>query len=208
MIQTLRKRFPVLILCAVLLAALCGCQEQSEYQDQNLFPDFPLSSESIASMEAMYGKTLEEVGEEWGFSEEELTERLKGIWYLKKPAVIREKQFTQSLRTHLSSDTFYSLEYICHCASAEETADLAEALYADLVEAYGEPIHDEESGVNYLYREGAFDAIRNPEDDKFHARYGQWENIGEFSQFTMNINTWQAQEIYTILLTYRVYRDE
>lgn len=206
MVQILRKRFPALILCIAFLAALCGCQEQSGGQDQNLFPGFPLSSESILSMEAMYGKSLEEAGKEWGFSKEDLTERLKATWYLKQPAVIRGKEFTQSLMTDLSTDGFYSLEYICHCDSAEETADLAEALYADLVEAYGEPKHYEESSVVDLYREGAFDEIRNPKDDVRKFRYGSWESIGESSEFAMEVNAWPAEEIFSIHLRYRVYR--
>lgn len=200
--QLLCKRFPALILCAALLLGLCGCQSK------NLFPSFPLDSESIASMEAMYGKTLEEAGKEWGFSEKEAGERLKGLWYLKKPAVIRGQKFTQALMTDLSAEGFYGLEYVCHCDSAKETADLAETLYADLVEAYGPPDPDDGPRRLRLSAEGAFDEMRSSEDTKQQIRYEQWGQVGDFSQAAIQVNTWEEEGYFCIQLTYRVRRDE
>lgn len=189
------KKFSFLILCVVLLAALCGCQKK-----ENLFPDFPFDSETLASLESMYGKSLEEVREEWHLSEKDMTERVAGVWYLKNPAVMKGKEFTQSLLTNIPSDTLYGFECMCYCDSAKEAAELAEAFYLDGIKAYGTP-----SGYFplSLSLEGAFDEIRNPKDTKYNFKYERWYDISELSQFDLDIYVWEAEKYYAVRLTHR-----
>ena len=190
------RRLPVLFLCAALLATVCGCGKQAASA-------VPLDSESLISLEAMYGKSLEEVREEWDIPESGLTERLVGLWYLKKPAVIGEKEFTQAfLLKELFPGNFSGIRFIYHCQSAKELGDLAEALYADFEKAYGPPDNSDFSLDLQLSAEGAFDALRKCGDTEYGVKYGKW-NVGESTLAYINIVTWGAEEYFLIELEYR-----
>lgn len=201
--QIWSKRFPALILCAVLLFTLCGCQKTNPLSE-----NFPLDNKSIGSLEAMYGKTLEEAGKEWDFSLDELTEipAGSGAWSLDRTITIEGKEFTPTLM--MSPDMFCGFAYSYQGESAEETAELAEAIYAKLLEEYGTPAYKASSGPNLLGREGVFDEMRSASAGELHSWYEVWGVIGKISWFRMDVDIWEAQELFSIRLTYRVLPEE
>ena len=130
MAQTLKRKFPVLILCTALLLSLCGCQKGKTSLT------FPFDSKDVAYLETLYGKSLGDMAEEWDFSIEDLVEKPEGsgAWSLDRTVTIEGKEFTQTLM--MSPDLFCGLEYRYDCDSAEEAAKLAETIYSDILEEY------------------------------------------------------------------------
>lgn len=190
------RQLPAFLLCAALLATVCGCGKRAASL-------VPLDSKPLASLEAMYGKSLGEVREEWGIPERDLTERLVGLWYLKKPAVIKEKEFTQAfLLKELFPGSFSGIRFVYHCQSAKELGNLAEALYSDFEKAYGPPDNSDFPLALQLSAKGAFDELRKCEDIGYGVKYGKW-NVGESTWAYINIVTWGAEEYFLIQLEYR-----
>ncbi len=201
MVQTLKRKFPVLILCTALLLGLCGCQKQKAA------PAFPFDSKGVAYLETLYGKTLEEMAEEWDFSVENLVERPvgSGAWSMDKTVVIEGKEFTQTLMIDTGSGKFCGFEYSYYCDSAEELSELTEAIHTKCLKEYGTPAYDPSSDPSSLSTEGAFEKIKT-------ARRGGgqevWGRIGEISWFRMNIQLWVGEELFCLRLTYRVVPEE
>lgn len=190
------RRLPAIFLCIVLLVTVCGCGNQAAAA-------VPLDDEGLAALEAMYGKSLEEVREEWNIPENDLTERLVGLWYLKKPAVIKGKEFTQAfLLKELFPGNFSGVRFIYRCQSSEELGDLAEALYSDFEKAYGPPDNSDFPRNLQLSAEGAFEELRKCEDTGYNVKYGKW-NEGESSWVYIHIVTWGVADYFLIELEYR-----
>lgn len=142
--------------CAALLVTVCGCGKRAASL-------VPLDSESVASLEAMYGKSIRELGEEWDFSMEDLLEERIGLgrWSLDRKIEAGGKDFWQSLLVDQfdQKDMLTGFWFGRYCDSAEEAAEVAEVLYRAAVEEYGEPNGKNISGL-LLNRENAFDEIR------------------------------------------------
>ena len=213
MAQILGKKFPALILCAALLLMLCGCGREnstSPEAKENPFPGLPLDSESVASLEAAYGKSIHELEEEWDFLMEDLVEELtgSGIWSLDRKIEAEGKDFWQSLLVN-KEDMLTGFWFRLYCDSAEEAAEIAEVLYRAAVEEYGEP-HDKNLSGRLLTRENAFDEMR-----KYDGCWGIMWPVGEISYLDMlvrmndvDVGTNQDRQFFSIELTYRVLPEE
>lgn len=204
MAQILGKKFLALALCAALLLMLCGCGRK------NPFPDLPLDSESVASLEAAYGKSIHELEEEWDFSMEDLVEEKIGLgrWSLDRKIEVEGKDFWQSLLVN-KEDMLTGFWFCRYCDSAEETAEIAEALYRAAVEEYGEPNGKNLAG-RLLNRENAFDEMR-----KRDGCWGIMWPVGEISYLEMlvrmndvDLSVNEDRQFFSIELTYRVLPEE
>jgi len=154
--QIRNRTLPALILCIALLAALCGCQKKGPL-DQ-----FPFDDESLSYLESLYGIDAEEAMEELGFSEKDITGKVLSIWFLDQSTVIKGKEFTKSVQMDFNTERLRGVGFTCYCDSAEETADLAEALYRDAVEEY------KGRSDNFLSNEGIFDEMREATNDSWY----------------------------------------
>lgn len=197
--QMWSKRFPALVLCVVILITLCGCQKKAESLD-----NLPLDSESAAYMESLYGLSKEDAIKEFGLSETDVTEVWAGLVCINEPITILEKEFTKGLDIDLTSELFCGMVYTCNCNSAEEVAELAEALYLAVVEEYGVPKHKYLSGPSFLCNEGIFDEIRTSSS-------GGWDDswvVGEISWLSMSVTVREENEIFRVGLQYEVLPEE
>lgn len=197
MFQIRNRKFPALILCVALLAALCGCQKQEPLDE------LPLNSESVARMESLYGLGLGSLIEELEIPEQDIVEIPTGggVWYLNEPIVMAEKNFTKSFYV---GDKFYGIGYRCDCENAEETAEVAEALYLAAVEEYGKAKHGHLTGPGFLDNEGVFDVIRQSWNGGWNIAWV----VGEFSYVQMNVRVWEDERVFTVELNYRVLPEE
>lgn len=200
MCQFLNKKLPALILCIALLLGLCGCQKQKTALT------FPLDSEAVDYLETLYGKTLGEMAKEWDFSVESLVEKPvgSGAWWMDQTTAIEGEEFTQTLMIDLESGMFCGLEYRCYFDSAEEAGEMAETLYAQALEEYGEPAYEAESGSNLLANKGIFDQIKGGRSSGHEV----WGRLGEISWFEMNVDILADSDFFCIRLTYRVVPEE
>lgn len=201
MAQTLKRKFPVLILCTALLLSLCGCQKGKTSLT------FPFDSNDATYLETLYGKSLGDMAEEWDFSIEDLVEKPEGsgAWSLDRTVTIEGKEFTQTLM--MSPDLFCGLEYRYDCDSAEEAAKLAETIYSDILEEYEAPAYEPLSSPNLLANEGVFDEMKTAQRGNW---YEAWGRIGEISWLRMDVDIWVKEDkgLFSIRLTYRVVPEE
>ena len=213
MAQILGKKFPALILCAALLLMLCGCGREnstSPEAKENPFPGLPLDSESVASLEAAYGKGIHELEEEWDFLMEDLVEELtgSGIWSLDRKIEAGGKDFWQSLLVD-KEDMLTGFWFRLYCDSAEEAAEIAEVLYRAAVEEYGEAKPGDLTSSSFL--DGSvFDKIRNA-GDSYWSKWCAWNiawPVGEISYLQMQVRVNEDRQFFSIELTYRVLPEE
>lgn len=202
MVKTWKRRFSALVLCTTLLLTLCGCQKTAQFETENL-DHLLLDDETLAYIESLYGLEQEEAMKKLGLSEEDaaVTEYPKQnlvdiVWtgpvYINEPTAVPEKEFTKELGSHSRTAPFYSIVYNCDCDNAEETADIAEALYRAAEERYGMgPNHGHFTTMDYLCSEGVFDEIRESGDHETRKDIGGgWSEawvVGEYSYLTLSV---------------------
>ena len=202
MAQIRKRKLSTLVPCIVLLLILCGCQETRQFEAEQL--DYLLlDDETLAYMESLYGLEQEEAMKKLGLSEEDavVTEYREQnlvdiVWtgpvYINEPTAVPEKEFTKELGSHSRSAPFYSIVYNCDCDNAEETADIAEALYLAAEARYGMgPKHGHFTTLDYLCSEGVFDEIRESGDHETRKDIGGgWSEawvVGEYSYLTLSV---------------------
>lgn len=200
--QILNRRLLAFLLCAALLVTICGCQKKTKQLDSP-----PLDKESVAYLESLFGITPQELLEELGLSEKDVTEKLPGLVWINQPIVVEGKEFTKVLAFSSGEPElakFNSFQYRRDCENAEETAEVAEAVYLAAVEEYGKAKHGHLTGPSFLDNEGVFDEIRK-------AKGGGWNIawvVGEFSYLLMEVMVDEDEEWFTVELKYSVLPEE
>jgi len=199
--QILNRKLLALILCIVILVTLCGCQKKTKQLDNP-----PLDDESVAYLESVFGMTPDDIIAELGLSEKEYEEKIPpGLVYINEPITIVGKEFTKALvftSGNVEKAKINGLRYSCDCEDAEETAEVAEALYLAAVEEYGKAKHEHGVSPSYLDNEGVFDEIRKAESGGW---YIGWL-VGEFSLSRINVRIEEGKSF--IELEYFVLPEE